>query len=338
MTFETSDMSKIDRREKRATFVFRRYQREISVAIALFLLLIVVASIAPSFFSLVNLRDLVLSNIPVLITAVGMTMIILMRQIDISVGAQFAVCSVIVGFLAKAGLPVILVLILVVLAGCLIGAVNGILVARLNIPSIVVTLGLMVALRDGLRWTTEGRWVQGLPQNFQWFGLGQTIGQLVIISIALIIFMVFAWSLNNLAAGRAIYAVGSDPEAARLAGISPQAVLCSTFILMGALTGIAALLNSVRFSDIQSNAGVGLELKAIASVVVGGTSINGGRGTLAGTLVGVVLLGTIGTALTFLGINPFWEKALQGAIILASVVSDAVLTRARSKYVGMGAA
>ena len=128
-------------------------------------------------------------------------------------------------------------------------------------------------------------------------------------------------------AGRKIYAVGSDAEAARLAGISSQRIVFWVFAIMGALTGIAALLNAVRFSAIPGNSGVGLELKAIAAVVVGGTAISGGRGTLIGTLIGVALLGTIGTALTFVGINPFWEKAIQGAIILAALVSDVALGR-----------
>src|SRR6185295_10977433 len=116
-------------------------------------------------------------------------------------------------------------------------------------------------------------------------------------------------------------------EAARLAGINPQHVVFTTFVLMGALVGLAALLNAMRFSIVPSNAGIGLELKAIAAVVVGGTAITGGRGSILGTLIGVALLGTIGTALTFVGINPFWEKAIQGAIILAALASDFVLGR-----------
>jgi rhamnose transport system permease protein len=133
--------------------------------------------------------------------------------------------------------------------------------------------------------------------------------------------------MRSLEAGRAIYATGSDVEAARLAGLQPRWVFFNAFVLMGVLTGAAAFLNSIRFMDIQSNAGIGLELKSIAAVVVGGTSIQGGRGTLWGTLAGVALLGTIGTALTFLGINPFWEKAIQGGIILAAVVSDYLVAR-----------
>jgi len=265
-----------------------------------------------------------------------MTTVILARQIDISVGAQFALCSVSAGMAAKifanTGTPSAIVLIAVAMIGCLLGTINGALVSRLNIPSIVATLAMMVAMRDGLRWATEGAWVQNLPRDFQWMGLGQSVGQLVIVGSGVGLFAVFAWGLKNLAAGRAIYAVGSDAEAARLAGISPQNVTLGVFAIMGALTGVAATLNSIRFTDIQSNAGVGLELKTIAAVVVGGTAINGGRGSIAGTLIGVALLGTIGTALTFLGINPFWEKAIQGAIILAAVVSDVAVSGARRRH------
>ena len=260
-------------------------------------------------------------------------MVILVGEIDISVGSQFAVCSVAAGLLAKAGVPIPLLLPCVLLIGAAMGAVNGFLVGQLRLPSIIVTLAMLVAWRDGLRWVTEGAWVQDLPANFQWFGLGQTLGQCAdrrdcagSSSVG------FSWMLHNLGAGRAIYAVGSDAEAARLAGIEPRHVIFGVFVLMGALTGLAALLNAVRFSAVPSNAGIGLELKAIAAVVVGGTAITGGRGTLVGTLIGAALLGTIGTALTFAGINPFWEKAIQGAIILAALCQTLLGTAGTSAW------
>ena len=306
---------------------FNRYKREISAAGAFLAILIVLAIVAPSFFSAGNLRDLLINNAPTLLVAVGMTMVILVGEIDISVGSQFAVCSVAAGFLAKTGMPMPVLFAAILLVGAAMGSLNGILVGWLRLPSIIVTLAMLVLWRDSLRWLTEGAWVQNLPGNFQWFGLSQRGGELTIVAITLIIFVAFAWTLRNVVAGRKIYAVGSDAEAARLAGISGPAVVLSVFALMGALTGIAALLNAVRFSEIPGNSGVGLELKAIAAVVVGGAAITGGRGTLVGTLIGVALLGTIGTALTFLGINPFWEKAIQGAIILIALVSDVALGR-----------
>jgi rhamnose transport system permease protein len=158
-------------------------------------------------------------------------------------------------------------------------------------------------------------------------GLTQSGGEMLITLIALLVFAAFAWFLRYVAAGRAIYAVGSDAEAARLAGMPVSAIRIGVFCTIGALTALAALLNSIRFSELQSNAGAGVEIKAIAAVVVGGAAISGGRGTLIGTLLGVMLLGTIGPALTFLGINPYWEKAIQGGIILFAVAADLFTVR-----------
>ncbi len=300
-----------------------RYSREISCAAALLLVLAVVAAAAPSFFSPRNLEELLLNNASVLVVAIGMTLVILVGHIDISIGSQFAIASVVTGLLARDGAPIVLAQMGGVAAGALMGALNGALIARAGIPSIVVTLASMVALRDALRWATEGKWVQNLPDSFQWAGFRQSTGEMLLLATVAAIFAAFAWALANLPAGRELYATGSDPEAARLAGIRPPQVVFRVFVWMGLLTGMAAALNAVRFSEVQGNAGVGLELKAIAAVVVGGASITGGRATLLGTLLGVLLLGVIGPALTFLGVNAFWEKAIQGVIILAAVVADA---------------
>jgi rhamnose transport system permease protein len=302
-------------------------KREAPPALAFALLLVLVAIAAPSFFSGANLRDLAVNNAPVLIVALGMTLVILVGEIDISIGSQFAVCSVAAGWLAKAGVPIAMLPPLVIGIGAAMGAVNGLLVGRLGLPSIIVTLAMLVTWRDALRWRTEGAWVQGLPASFQWLGLEPGHAAWLIVLVALAVLAGMAWALRNLRLGRAVYAVGSDKEAAWLAGIEPPRVISGVFVVMGALVGLAALLNAVRFSAVPSNAGIGLELKAIAAVVVGGTVITGGRGTPVGTLIGVALLGTIGTAMSFVGINPFWEKAVQGLIIIAALVGDAALAR-----------
>jgi rhamnose transport system permease protein len=151
----------------------------------------------------------------------------------------------------------------------------------------------------------------------------------VTVSVAAVLFGGVAWGLRNLAGGRAVYAAGSNESAARLAGIDHARVTFWVFAIAGALTGCAALLNSVRFSQVPSNTGLGMEIKVVAAVVVGGAAIRGGRGTVAGTLLGVILLGTIGPALTFLGVSAYWEKAIQGAIILAAVTAEAWRTRSQ---------
>lgn len=292
--------------------------------IALGALYIYLAFAAPKFYGADNLRDLALSNVAVLLVATGMTLVIVLGEIDISVGAVFAVCCIICGILAKVGVPAILWPLVALAAGSVLGATNGTLVSFVKAPSIVVTLATMVAWREALRWITNGAWIEGLPNTFQWFGLGQRRGEAVIVASALLLFGVLWWASRNLSAVRAVYATGSDAEAARLAGIPTNQVVLWVFVVMGALTGIAALLNAVRFSDVPANSGINLELKAIAAVVVGGTPITGGRGDLVGTLVGVMLLGSIGPALIFLGVSPYWEKAIQGGIILAAVLIDAI--------------
>ena len=304
-----------------------RHKRELPPLAALVAVLLAVLVVAPSFFSAGNLRDLALNNAPVLLVALGMTLVVLAGQIDISVGSQFAVCSVVAGLLARAGVPMAIVPLLVIVAGAMMGALNGYLVGMLGLPSIIVTLAMLVAWRDALRWVTEGAWVQDLPANFQWFGLSSSSAQALIVFVAVLLLAVTAWSLGNLRAGRNLYAVGSNAEAARLAGIDASRVTFGVFAATGALVGLAAVLNAVRFNAVPSNAGVGLELQAVAAVVVGGTAITGGRGTVLGTLIGVVLLGAIGTAMTYTGISPFWAKAIQGLIILAALVADAALAR-----------
>ena len=299
------------------------------VAAAIVVLGALLAVIAPGYFSAENLNDLFLANLPVLVIALGMTLVILTGEIDISVGSLFAVCSVAAGVFAKSGLPLPLAAAATALVGAAVGAVNGSLTAYVRIPSIVITLATMVALRDGLRWITQGAWVQDLPPGFQWFGLSQSAYPLAAGAVTAALFAAMAWTMRYLAAGRAIYATGSNARAAELAGFNPARIKTAVFALAGALTAVAAVLNAVRFNQIPSNSGIGLEMKVIAAVVVGGTAVRGGRGTLLGSMLGVILLGAIGPALTFIGITAYWERALHGAIILGAVTADALRERRR---------
>ncbi len=289
---------------------------------------------APSFYQGTQLRNLLVSSAPALVVAVGMTLVILTRQIDISIGSQLSICGVAAGLLAKAGLPMPVVFFAVMGIGGLLGVVNGVFVALLGLPSIVVTLATMVIYRDGLLWWREGEFVKELPTDFQWFGLGQEWGQAVIVGIAGVVFLLFAWGLQYLKAGRSVYATGSDPEAAFLVGVRPRRVVLSTFAIMGALSGLAALLASVQLPQVDPTAGKGMELEVIAAVVVGGVAISGGRGTLVGVLLGVALLSTIEPALVFFRIEASWGKVFEGAIILIAVASDALTFQRRKDGLG----
>jgi len=308
---------------------FKTHRREVSVAIAIAVLSSLLAIAAPGYFARENLSDLFFANIPVLVVALGMTLVIVTGQIDISVGSIFAICGVAAGVLAKAGVPMPFAATASCLIGAGFGALNGALTAYIGIPSIVVTLASMVALRDALRWQSQGAWVQDLPPSFQWFGFTQAAYPTACFMTVALLILLFGWGLRNLGAGRAVYATGSNVEGARLVGIDTSLVVFSAFAVTGTLTGFAAVLNSVRFNQIPSNTGIGLEMKVIAAVIVGGASITGGMGTIAGTVLGVMLLGAIGPALTFLGMSAYWEKAIQGGIILTAIIIDAI--RARSE-------
>jgi rhamnose transport system permease protein len=317
-------------------------RREASLAAAIAALYLVLAVFAPGFFSRANFTDLFLNNFPVMLAALGATLVILAGEIDISIGSMFAICGVTAGAGAVAGVPLAVNLVLTCAAGALLGSVNGALVAYAGLPSIVVTLASMVAWRDALRWLTQGAWVQGLPSTFQWLGLGQEAYPWVALGITAALLAGLAWASRYLSAVRSVYATGSDAEAARLAGIDPARVKWLVFTAGGAFMGLAAFMNAVRFNQVPSNAGLGLEMKVIAAVVVGGAAIGGGRGTFGGTLLGVLLLASVGPALVFLGVNSYWERALHGAIVLAAVAIDALAVsprRARkSGRAGAGAA
>ena len=306
--------------------VLRRYSRELAVAGVYALVLLAMALLTPAFFR-GQFAGTWVQAAPVLVAAAGMTLVIVARHIDISIGSLFSVCGVLAALAAKMGWPMPVVAVATIAVGVLVGMVNGALVAFAGLPSIVVTLSTMVILREALRWARQGEDVRDLPASFQWFCLSQTAGQIALVVIAAIVTAALAWATRHLAGGRAVFAVGSDAAAARLAGIRPKQVTFVTFALLGGLVGLAALLNGVRFPQANTNAGNGLELQVIAAVVVGGTAITGGRGSLLGTLVGVALLITVGPALAFLSLPPQWERAVQGVIILAAVASDRLLAK-----------
>jgi rhamnose transport system permease protein len=303
-----------------------RYSRELCVAAVLLLLLSALAVLAPSFYQAQPLLSLAAREAPTLLVACGMALLLVSRQIDISVGSQFAVCSVTTGLLLAAKWPLLLAAGAGVGLGAALGGFNGLLVAGLRLPAIVVTLAGMVGWREGLRWARQGLWVD-LPDGVQWLGLRQAAGQCAVIGLALLLFVALAWASRHLAAGRFLFAVGANSEAARLAGISPRLTTFAAFVLMGALTGLAAVMNVVQSPQVDPNCGTGLELKAIAAAVVGGIAVSGGRGRLWGVLAGLLLLACVSPALTHFRVEPHWERAIYGAIILVAVAAEGLRGR-----------
>ena len=304
----------------------KKYSRELTVAGVLVALLLVLAIIAPAFYEPQPMLSRLAREAPTLILACGIALVMISRQIDISIGSLFAVCGVCAGLLAAKGWPLLLVLVLTLLLGAGLGALNGALVAGLRLPSIVVTLATMVILREGLRWQQQGAFIN-LPDTWQWFGLSQRGGQFALIGCAVVTLVALAWASRNFAGIRFLYAVGSNAEAARLAGLRPRWMTFAVFVFMGMLTGGAALMNVVQSPQVDPKSGTGLELNAIAAAVVGGVAVSGGRGNLWGVFAGVLLLASINPALTYLHVESYWEKAIQGAVILLAVVFDGLRNR-----------
>jgi rhamnose transport system permease protein len=303
-----------------------RYFRELSVAGALAVLVVLLGVVSPQFFEPQPLLSRLTAQVPTLVVTIGITLVMLCRQIDISLGSQFGVCAVIAGNVLAGGTSLTLALPAAAAAGAVMGGLNGFLVAGLGLPSIVVTLATMVTWAEVLRLLQQGRFIN-LPAGVQWLGFSQATGQCVLLGFSLLLLAAVAWLLKNSSGGRHLYAVGSDAEAARLAGINPRHTTFWVFVAAGALAGVAAVCNLVQSPQVDPKCGTGLELKAIAAAVVGGIAVQGGRGTLWGAFAGLLLLATVNPALTFLHVEAYWEKAIQGLVILLAVVADGIRSR-----------
>ena len=309
-------------------------QQESVLVLAFVLVIVCVTVLNQGFIAPTNLVDILYNSSYIGVAAIGMTMVIICGHIDISVGAALGLCATVAGKLAVAGVPLGIVFAATILTGGVIGLFNGLLVAYCRIPAIVTTLGMASILKGGLILTTGGIWIYGLPPGF---GISRQFILSVPVPICALIVLGIAFSLwlKYSAAGREIYAVGGNAEAARLSGLPVRRVTLGVFVLNGLLVGISAILYATNFTAIQSNVAPGFELTVITSAVIGGVSILGGTGTVVGALLGGILLQTIGTALVFLHIRAEWFLTVQGSLILLTILLDVYR---RSKTSGAGAA
>ncbi len=286
-----------------------------------------VAVVSPSFLAPSNLRDIFVNSVPPLIVACGLTFVILTGEIDISMGSLMGLLAAVMGVLVspdRAGWPVAAGVAVTLLLGTTIGFLNGFLVAVGRVPSIIVSLGLLVALRGVSEVVMQGTWVTDLPPGLRWFGTARILGIDVAVWAAAAVIAVSLVIAHATPLGRRIYAVGSSPTVARLTGISQTRIKLFVFTYTGFLVALATLVSVPRLSVVESGIGKGFELLAVTCVVVGGTAISGGRGTLFGSILGALLMTMIGTVLIFLRLGEhavYWEQAIRGLFILAAVLS-----------------
>jgi rhamnose transport system permease protein len=317
-------------RVARTGLVRRLASQEALLAVAVIGLAVVVGFVNPRFLATRNLSDILLGNAYVGLAAIGMSMVIISGNIDISVGALIGVLATISGSLAVAGAPIAIAWLAPIVVGIAVMALQGAVIAYLRIPAIVVTLGMLSILKGGLISVTGGRWITDLPESFHLADIEFfDILPMPVLIMAIATVLAAMW-MRYSPSGRAIYATGGNPEAARLCGISPPRTIVMVFALHGFFAAIAALLFATQLKVIQSTVPPNLELTIITASVVGGVSILGGVGTVIGSTLAAILIAEIASALVFINVSPYWIHALQGALILATVVADILRRRRRT--------
>ncbi|HRO11397.1 ABC transporter permease [Amaricoccus sp.] len=304
-----------------AARIVSAYGQEIVIAAAIVALFVVVSTINPRFLGTNNLNTIIAGNAYIAVAAIGMSMVIITGQIDVSVGALIGVLATISGNLAVSGAPVWIAWIAPVFIGAAISGVTGALVAYGRLPSIVVTLGMLSILKGGLVSVTGGAWINHLPPAFQlaqqrWLGLPVPIWFMVALTL-----LAFLW-MRNTAFGRSLYAIGGNPEAARAAGIPVERRIVQTFMIHGAFAGIATMIFATQLRVIQSTVPPNLELTIITASVIGGVSILGGTGTVIGSTLAAILFAAIGSAMIFVNVSAYWLRAVIGFLILVTVLVD----------------
>jgi len=293
---------------------------------AIVALFVVVSFVNQRFLSPANLTTIFSGNAYIAVAAIGMTMVIITGHIDVSVGALIGVLATIAGTLAVAGWPLWMVWLAPLVVGVLVNTLAGALVAYAGIPSIVLTLGFLSILKGGLIVVTGGDWISDLPRGF-FLAQMKLFGLPVPMLTALVLTLAVAWWMAHFRFGRAIYAVGSNPEAARAIGISVERTVVGVFALHGLFAGIAAVLFATQLTIIQSTVPPNLELMIITACVIGGVSILGGVGTVIGAALATILFATITSAMIFTNVSAYWLRAVIGGLILITVLADVARRR-----------
>lgn len=294
---------------------------EMLTLIGFFVLCIFFTIFTDGFFATTNISNIVRQVSINGILAVGMTFVILTGGIDLSVGSVMAFTgTMMAGFMINYGLNPLFAVGLGILLGALLGYINGAFVSYARIPAIIVTLAMMEIARGLALLYTGGYPLSGLPSSFSFIGRGYLFGFIPMPAVIMVIVFVLAYIiLNHFPLGRYIYAIGGNEEAVRLSGVKVKRIKALVYLISGVTAGISGLIMTSRLSSGQPMAGEGYELDAIAAVVLGGTSIAGGRGHIFGTLLGALLMGVLSNGLNLMGVSPYVQRVLKGVIIVAAI-------------------
>ncbi len=293
--------------------------------IGLILLCVFLSFETDKFMSVRNLLN-IFDQISVLgIMAVGMTLVILIGGIDLAVGSVLALAMMVMGYLAnQLGLPLIPAILIALCVAALTGAVSGLLITAFRVPAFIATLAMMSVARGLANMITDGQQIVGFPTWFSALAYYRIGGFLTFTVAVMLIVFVIGWAyLRYSAGGRSLYAIGGNPEVARLAGINVNLYTIGVYVVSGFLAGLAGIVLAMRLDSVQPTAGVTYELDTIAAVVIGGTSLTGGKGGIFGTIIGVLIIGVLRNGLNLLGVSPFMQAVVIGVVIALAVAAEA---------------
>lgn len=290
----------------------------------LLLLIIIVSILNPSFLSITNIFNVLRQVSISAIIAFGMTFVILTGGIDLSVGSTLALTGAIAASLLAGGMDPILTMGIALILGLILGAVNGVIITKGKVAPFIATLATMTIYRGLTLVFTEGRPISGLGDHyvFQLFGKGYFLGFPIPVVTMVIAFFILYFILQKTTFGRRVYAVGGNEEAAKLSGINTDRVKIAVYAITGFLAALSALILTSRLNSAQPTAGESYELDAIAAVVLGGTSLNGGKGWIFGTLIGALIIGVLNNGMNLIGVSSFWQQVVKGIVILLAVLMD----------------
>lgn len=285
----------------------------------------------PSFLTLENINDMLKNTAILSILAIGMMLVIVTRGIDLSIGSTLALSGMITAQTVSAypELHPVAAIGLGTCIGLACGLILGYFVSKWNILPIIATLGMMNVYRGLAFSVSGGSWVSAhqMPDRFIDIATGTVLGVNTLIFIAIVIYIIAFYFVNHTRTGRQMYAVGSNPEAAKLSGIDKNKILCLVYAIMGGLSGLAGVLWVAKYASAQGDTAMGYELTVIAACVLGGVSIAGGVGKISGIILGSVFIGMLNNALPLLNVSPFWQMAIQGGVILIAVLANVIVKR-----------
>lgn len=294
--------------------------------IALILLIAVVAFMNEYFFTVDNLLNILRQTSVIAIIAAGMTLVILTAGIDLSVGSILALCGAFAASMISMEIPIIIAMPVALLAGAMLGSATGAIIAKGKVQAFIATLVTMTLLRGVTMVYTDGRPISAgytdVADNFAWFGTGYVFGIPVPVWIMIAVFAAIWYLLNHTRFGRYVYALGGNEPATRLSGINVDRVKIGVYAICGLLSALAGIIITSRLSSAQPTAGMGYELDAIAAVVVGGTSLAGGKGRITGTLIGALIIGVLNNALNLLDVSSYFQMIVKALVILLAVLVD----------------